>query len=122
MCELFAMSAGSHYTAQDYLPLFADKARANMSGWGIGFFHDGLVHIEKSCDGIYSGGQVHDSFQRLARVIEAVSLFPISDALRPVISRNPRLSLLPTISWTITGSSASQAKPREALPTIVDGP
>jgi predicted glutamine amidotransferase len=69
MCELFAMSAGSHYTAQDYLPLFADKARANMSGWGIGFFHDGQVHIEKSCDGIYAGGQVHDSFQRLARVI-----------------------------------------------------
>jgi len=69
MCELFAMSAGHHYTAQEYLPLFADKARANMSGWGIGFFQEGQVHIEKSCDGIYTGGQVHDSFQRLARVI-----------------------------------------------------
>lgn len=69
MCELFAMSAGQHYTAQDYLPLFADKARDNMSGWGIGFFREGQVHIEKSCDGIYAGGQVHDSFQRLARVI-----------------------------------------------------
>jgi hypothetical protein len=28
MCELFAMSAGHHYTAQDFLPPFADKARA----------------------------------------------------------------------------------------------
>ncbi len=69
MCELFAMSAGHHYTAQEYLPLFADKARDNMSGWGIGFFREGQVHIEKSCDGIFAGGQVHDSFQRLARVI-----------------------------------------------------
>jgi predicted glutamine amidotransferase len=69
MCELFAMSAGQHYTAQDYLPLFADKARDNMSGWGIGFYRDGQVHIEKSCDGIYEGNMVHDSFQRLARVI-----------------------------------------------------
>lgn len=69
MCELFAMSAGQHYTAQDYLPLFADKARDNMSGWGIGFYREGQVHIEKSCDGIYEGDMVHDSFQRLARVI-----------------------------------------------------
>jgi predicted glutamine amidotransferase len=69
MCELFAMSAGQHYTAQDYLPMFADKARDNMSGWGIGFFREGQVHIEKSCDGIYEGNVVHDSFQRLARVI-----------------------------------------------------
>ncbi len=69
MCELFAMSAGQHYTAQEYLPLFADKARANMSGWGIGFFREGQVHIEKSCEGIYLGDHVHDSFQRLARVI-----------------------------------------------------
>jgi predicted glutamine amidotransferase len=38
MCELFAMSAGQSYTAQDYLPLFADKSRDNISGWGIGFF------------------------------------------------------------------------------------
>jgi len=69
MCELFAMSSGQHYTAQEYLPLFADKARDNMSGWGIGFFRDGQVHIEKSCEGIFTGDQVHDSFQRLARVI-----------------------------------------------------
>jgi len=35
------MSAGQHYTAQDYLPLFAAKARSNMSGWGIGFSRKG---------------------------------------------------------------------------------
>ncbi len=69
MCELFAMASAHYYTAQDYLPVFADKSRANMSGWGIGFFQDGQVYIEKSCEGIYAGDQVHDSFQRLARVI-----------------------------------------------------
>ncbi|MFH1597065.1 MAG: class II glutamine amidotransferase [Pseudomonadota bacterium] len=71
MCELFAMSSGQHYTAQEYLPLFADKSRANISGWGIGFFRNGQVYIEKSCEGIYAGDQVHDSFQRLARVIDS---------------------------------------------------
>jgi predicted glutamine amidotransferase len=65
------MSAGQHYTAQEYLPLFADKSRANFSGWGIGFFRNGQVFIEKSCEGIYAGDQVHDSFQRLARVIDS---------------------------------------------------
>ena len=71
MCELFAMSAGQNYTAQDYLPVFADKSRTNISGWGIGFFRNGQVHIEKSCEGIYDGDQVHDSFQRLARVVDS---------------------------------------------------
>jgi len=71
MCELFAMSAGQNYTAQDYLPVFADKSRTNISGWGIGFFRAGQVHIEKSCEGIYAGDQVHDSFQRLARVVDS---------------------------------------------------
>ena len=71
MCELFAMTAGQHYTAQEYLPLFADKSRANISGWGIGFFRNGQVFIEKSCEGIYAGDQVHASFQRLARVIDS---------------------------------------------------
>jgi predicted glutamine amidotransferase len=71
MCELFAMSSGQRFTAQEYLPLFADKSRANISGWGIGFFRNGGVFIEKSCEGIYAGDQVHDSFQRLARVIDS---------------------------------------------------
>ncbi|MGB8992448.1 MAG: hypothetical protein WCD80_10360 [Desulfobaccales bacterium] len=44
MGELFAMSSVQPYTAQEYPPLFADKARDNMSGWGIGFFRDGQVH------------------------------------------------------------------------------
>lgn len=71
MCELFAMSAGQNYTAQEYLPVFADKSRDNISGWGIGFFRNGQVFIEKSCEGIYAGDQVHDSFQRLARVVDS---------------------------------------------------
>jgi predicted glutamine amidotransferase len=71
MCELFAMSAGHQYSAQDFLPPFADKARANISGWGIGFFRNGQVYIEKSCEGIYAGDQLHDSFRRLARVIDS---------------------------------------------------
>lgn len=69
MCELFAMSGGQHYTAQDYLPPFADRARSNISGWGIGFFREGQVHIEKSREEVYPGDQMHDSFRRLARVI-----------------------------------------------------
>jgi predicted glutamine amidotransferase len=71
MCELFAMSSGENYTAQEYLPVFADKSRDNISGWGIGFFRNGQVFIEKSCEGIYDGDQVHDSFQRLARVVDS---------------------------------------------------
>lgn len=71
MCELFAMSAGHHYTAHEYLPPFAARARENISGWGIGFFRNGQVHIEKSCEGIFTGDQMHDSFSRLARVIDS---------------------------------------------------
>jgi len=71
MCELFAMSAGHHYTAQEYLPPFAEGARENINGWGIGFFRSGQVHIEKSCEGIFAGDQMHDSFRRLARVIDS---------------------------------------------------
>ena len=41
MCDIFAISAGYNYTAQDYLAVFAEKARQNMNGWGIGFFRDG---------------------------------------------------------------------------------
>ena len=60
MCELLAMSVVQHYTAQDYLPLFAAKTRSSMSGWGIGFFHEGQAHIEKPGDGIYEGNIVRD--------------------------------------------------------------
>jgi predicted glutamine amidotransferase len=65
------MSAGQHYTAQEYLPPFADRARDNISGWGIGFFRSGQVHIEKSCEGVFAGDQIHDSFRRLARVVDS---------------------------------------------------
>jgi predicted glutamine amidotransferase len=71
MCELFAMSAGDRYTAQEYLPPFADRARTNISGWGIGFFRSGQVLIEKSHEEVFSGDQIHDSFNRLARVIDS---------------------------------------------------
>lgn len=71
MCELFAMSAGQHYTAQEFLPPFADRARANISGWGIGFFREGRVLIEKSHEEVFPGDQMHDSFRRLARVIDS---------------------------------------------------
>ena len=112
MCELFAMSAGQHYTAQDYLPLFADKSRANISGWGIGFFRDGQVYIEKSCEGIYAGDQVHDSFQRLARVIDSRIIL---SHIRCTKSRPPegipRPAPEPTSSWTTTGSSALPGTP-----------
>ena len=71
MCDIFALSAGVNYTAQQYLPIFAEKSRENMNGWGIGFFRDNHALIEKSSEQVYSGEQVHESFQRLARVIDS---------------------------------------------------
>jgi predicted glutamine amidotransferase len=71
MCDIFALSAGVNYTAQQYLPVFAEKARRNMSGWGIGFFRDNHVLIEKSSEKVYDGEHVHESFQRLARVVDS---------------------------------------------------
>ena len=71
MCDIFALSAGYNYTAQDYLAVFAEKARQNMNGWGIGFFRDGQAFLEKSAEKVFDGHQVHESFQRLARVIDS---------------------------------------------------
>jgi predicted glutamine amidotransferase len=71
MCDIFALSSGVNYTAQQYLPVFAKKGRQNMSGWGIGFFRDSQAMVEKSSERVYSGEQVHDSFQRLARVVDS---------------------------------------------------
>ena len=71
MCDIFAISAGYNYTAQDYLEVFAEKARQNMNGWGIGFFRDGQALVEKSAEQVFDGDQVHESFQRLARVIDS---------------------------------------------------
>lgn len=71
MCDIFALSAGVNYTAQQYLPIFAAKGKRNMSGWGIGFFRDNQVLVEKSSEQVYDGDQVHESFQRLARVVDS---------------------------------------------------
>jgi hypothetical protein len=71
MCDIFAFSAGHNYTAREYLPVFAEKARENISGWGIGFFRNGQAFVEKSSEQVFSGDEVHGSFQRLARVIDS---------------------------------------------------
>jgi glutamine amidotransferase len=42
-----------------------------MDGWGIGYFKKSRAYVEKSAEGVYVAGQVHDSFQRLARVINS---------------------------------------------------
>jgi len=71
MCDIFALSSGLNYTAQQYLPIFAEKAQKNMNGWGIGFYRDNHALIEKSSERVFSDEQVHESFQRLARVIDS---------------------------------------------------
>jgi predicted glutamine amidotransferase len=71
MCDIFALSAGVNYTAQQYLPIFAAKGKRNMSGWGIGFFRDNQALVERSSERVYDGEHVHESFQRLARVVDS---------------------------------------------------
>jgi predicted glutamine amidotransferase len=71
MCDIFALSAGVNYTAQQYLPVFAEKGKRNMSGWGIGFFRDNQALVEKSSEKVYDNEHVHESFQRLARVVDS---------------------------------------------------
>lgn len=70
MCDILAISAGYEYTPQEYLPIFAEKGKENMNGWGIGFFRNGQALVEKSSEQVFSH-QVHESFQRLARVIDS---------------------------------------------------
>jgi predicted glutamine amidotransferase len=71
MCDIFALCSGYTYTAQRYLPIFAEKGRNNMNGWGIGFFRDSQAFVEKSSEKVFNGAQVHESFQRLARVVDS---------------------------------------------------
>ena len=71
MCDIFAISAGHNHTPQKYLPIFAEKGKQNMNGWGIGFFRDDQALVEKSDEQVFSQEQVHESFQRLARVIDS---------------------------------------------------
>jgi len=69
MCDLFALSAATNYSAPKSLPIFAAKAARNMDGWGIGFFRKNRAYVEKSATQAYQQGRFHDSFQRLARVV-----------------------------------------------------
>ncbi|MFC1813880.1 class II glutamine amidotransferase [Thermodesulfobacteriota bacterium] len=71
MCDIFAVSAGYNYTPQKYLPVFAEKSSENMNGWGIGFFREDQALVETSSEQVFRQDQVHESFQRLARVIDS---------------------------------------------------
>lgn len=71
MCDLFALSAATNYSAPKSLPLFAFRAGRNMDGWGIGFFRKNRAYVEKSAARAYFEGSFHDGFQRLARVISS---------------------------------------------------
>jgi predicted glutamine amidotransferase len=71
MCDILAISAGYNYTPKKYLPIFAEKSSKNMNGWGIGFFREDQALVEKSSEQVYRHDQVHEGFQRLARVIDS---------------------------------------------------
>jgi predicted glutamine amidotransferase len=71
MCDLFALSASRNYTAAASLPLFAVRGRANVHGWGIGFFRRRLPVVEKSGEKVFTDGRLHGAFQRLARVVDS---------------------------------------------------
>jgi len=71
MCDLFALSAKKDYSAPKAMPLFAVRAKKNMDGWGVGYFRKNHAFVEKSEKQIFVSGNVHDSFQRLARVIKS---------------------------------------------------
>lgn len=71
MCDLFALSAKKDFSAPKSMPVFAVRARKNMDGWGIGYFRKHRAFVEKSASQVYVSGQIHDSFQRLARVVKS---------------------------------------------------
>jgi len=71
MCDLFALSATKDYSAPEFLPIFAVRAKKNMDGWGIGYFRKYRAFVEKSAKRVFVAGHVHDSFQRLARVVKS---------------------------------------------------
>ncbi len=71
MCDLFALSAATNYSAPMTLPIFAAKAGRNMDGWGIGFFRKNRAYVEKSAAQAYQEGRFHDGFQRIARVVSS---------------------------------------------------
>ncbi len=71
MCDLFALSANRDYSAPKSLPIFAEQAGKNLDGWGIAYFRNHHAYVEKSAKGIFVAGKLHDSFQRLARVVKS---------------------------------------------------
>ncbi|MBW1980393.1 MAG: class II glutamine amidotransferase [Deltaproteobacteria bacterium] len=71
MCDLFTLSAGKNFSAPKSLPLFAVRASNNVDGWGIGYYKNHRAFVEKSADRAYLPGQLHDSFQRIARVVSS---------------------------------------------------
>lgn len=71
MCDLFALSAGKTFSAPKSLPAFALRSQKNMDGWGIGYFKNNQAFVEKSATQVSIPGILHDSFQRLARVIRS---------------------------------------------------
>jgi predicted glutamine amidotransferase len=71
MCDLFALSAKKDYSAPEFLPVFAVQAKKNMDGWGIGYFRKHHAFVEKSAEKVFQSGHLHDSFQRLARVVKS---------------------------------------------------
>ncbi len=71
MCDLFALSARRQYSAPKALPIFALQGRKNMDGWGIGYYRNSKAFVEKSASQVYVPGMLHDSFQRLARVVRS---------------------------------------------------
>jgi predicted glutamine amidotransferase len=71
MCDLFALSATTSYSAPMALPMFASRASRNMDGWGIGYFRKRRALVEKSAQRVYMPGRIHDSYQRLARVVRS---------------------------------------------------
>ena len=71
MCDLFVLSAKKDYSAPKSMPLFAVRAKKNMDGWGIGFFRKDQAVVEKSGEQVFYSGHLHDSFQRLARVVKS---------------------------------------------------
>ena len=71
MCDLFGLSAAQNFSASVSLPLFAVRGRRNVHGWGIGFFRKQQAVVEKSAEKVYYQGHLHESFQRLARVVNS---------------------------------------------------
>ena len=58
MCDLFALSATKDYSALEFLPIFAVRAKKNMDGWGIGYFRKHRAFVEKSAKRVFVAGHV----------------------------------------------------------------